>query len=222
MVKLGYELAGGTPNLEILKIGAALEILHAALLIHDDIADQSLTRRDQPSLYQAFGGDHYGISQAINIGDIALLLPVRIITESSFLGEYKLKALSYLSRIIINTGWGQVLDVEMTQKGTDVTEEDINFININKTAKYTIAGPLQIGAILSGAEEKLISSLGEFGENLGIAYQIKDDILDGEVKLERVDKKVIEYADKARSVIPQLKNSKLLNEMVDYMVERTK
>src|SRR3989344_14258 len=64
LVKLGYEIAGGKDE-EIYKISAAFEILHTALLIHDDIIDQSPTRRGKPSLHISLGNNHYGISQAI-------------------------------------------------------------------------------------------------------------------------------------------------------------
>lgn len=234
LVKLGYELAsmttdyglpstaevGSQKTVDILKISAAFEILHAALLIHDDIMDQSPTRRGQPSLYKALGGDHYGISQAINIGDIALYLPIKIITESAFLGEYKLKALSLLSQTIINTGWGQILDIEGSK-------DDIEFIRINKTAKYTISAPLQLGAILAGAEDKLIKQLGGFGDNLGIAFQIKDDILDGEIgSVDQELVKALEYAKEAKKVIPEISSDismrKLLEQMCEFMVNRDK
>lgn len=219
LVKLGFEIAGGSANVEILRVGAAFEILHAALLIHDDIMDQSPIRRGQPSLYQALGGNHYGISQAINVGDIGLYLPIKIITETNFLSEYKIKALNHLSQTIINTGWGQILDVEGS--------EDTKFIHLYKTAKYTIAGPLILGAILAGADQDLIRVFGEFGESLGIAFQIRDDILDRETaSLSTARLEVLEYAKKAKKIIPQIttkaKFKKILEEMTEYMVERNK
>ncbi len=240
LVKLGYEIATvrqGGPRNDVVWIGAAFEILHAGLLIHDDIMDKSLTRRGQPSLYQALSrpkdgrvaGDHYGVSQAINIGDISLYLPIKIITESNFLGDIKIKALNHLSQIIINTGWGQVLDVELGErvKGKGESEKDIKFININKTAKYTIAGPLQIGAILGGADERVVRELGVFGENAGVAFQIQDDILDREaVSADQAKSKALKYTLEAKKVIPKItkdeKMRKLLEEMVDYLVERDK
>ena len=100
LLKLGFEIASGSPNLrnDVLRVASALEILHTAFLIHDDIMDKSEERRGQPSLYQALrpkdgrvGGDHLGISQPISVGDIGLYLPIKIITESNFLGEYKKK-----------------------------------------------------------------------------------------------------------------------------------
>lgn len=229
--KLGYEIA--TAHLrgelkqsarshlggEVWKVGATYELLHAALLIHDDIIDQSPKRRGQPSLYQALGGNHYGISQAITLGDIGLYLPIKIITETSFLPKLKLKAINYFSQILINTAWGQIMDVEK--------DKDIEFINLFKTAKYTIAGPLQIGAILAGANDGLVKKLGAFGENLGIAYQIQDNILDGEVaSFSDARSQVLEYTVKAKKMIPQITHDKvigkLLESMAEYLVERDK
>ncbi len=232
LVKLGYELANEMSNKEILTISAAFEILHAAILVHDDIMDQSELRRGKPTLYRALGGHHYGISQALTLGDIGLFLAVKLITDTTFPGEYKLKALSYFSQMVINTGWGQVLDVELTQlkhtsEESEPTSEVIKFINLYKTAKYTIAGPLQIGAILGGVDEGLLEKLGHFGENLGIAFQIQDNILDGEAgTVDSAKEKALEYALRAKKVIPRLTKderlSKLLEQMAEYMVERSK
>ncbi len=219
LVNLGYEIASPKSySNDIFKVGAAFEILHTALLIHDDIIDQSPQRRGQPSLYTALGGSHYGISQAISVGDIGLYLPIKIITKTSFSAEVKIKALNYFSQMLINTGWGQIMDV--------LKDKDKKFIDLFKTAKYTIAGPLQLGAILAGAKDNLIKKLGEFGENIGIAFQIQDDILDGEIDLAKGRSQALEYAAKAQKMIPGITGSKkmsiLLEEMCQYLVERSK
>lgn len=226
LVNLGYEIALPTKfNYDIYKIGAAFEILHTALLIHDDIIDQSPKRRGQPSLYMALGGNHYGISQAISLGDIGLYLPIKIITKTSFSAEPKIKALNYFSQILINTGWGQIMDMEKSPVDLSSKDKDIEFVNLYKTAKYTIAGPLQLGAILAGAEKRLVKKLGEFGENLGIAFQIQDDILDKEIKDEdKARAQELEYASKAKKMIPGItknnKFAKMLEGMSDYLIER--
>lgn len=230
LVKLGYEIArthlrgvhqvtaqshlGG----EVLKIGAALEILHAAILIHDDVIDQSPTRRTQPSLYKALGGGHYGESQAISMGDIGLYLPLKIISETKFNDKNKLKAIKHLSEVVIKTGWGQVLDIKK--------DDDWELLYKLKTAQYTISGPLQMGAILAGEEKELLGVLGIFGENLGIAFQIQDDILDGEVEsVEKAKVKQLPYISQAKKMIPKITNDKMMNklleDMTEYMVERT-
>lgn len=225
LVKLGYEIAGGFPNEDILKIAAALEILHSAILVHDDIIDQSPTRRGQPSLYKVLGGDHYGISQAISLGDIGLYLPIQIIAESAFPDEFKNKALSHLSKTIVDTGWGEVLDVDLAAKKGKTSEEDIILLYKLKTAQYTISGPLILGAILAGADEELVREFGEFGENAGIAFQIQDDILDGEAQSVKDAKaKALKYALAAKKVIPKItkdsKVRKILEEMTEYLIER--
>ncbi len=229
LTKLGYEIAsleGGRWKVEdgkeVFKIAAALEILHSAILIHDDIMDQSPIRRGKKTLYKLFGDNHQGISQAINVGDIGFYLSSKIIADSLFPAELKIKAISHLSQTIIDTGWGQIMDVELGER-----EKDIEFININKTAKYTIAGPLQIGAILAGAEERVIRELGVFGKNAGVAFQIQDDILDGEVEvLEESEKAALKYKDQAKKIIPSLtkdpKMSTLLSQLAEYLVERQK
>ena len=168
LVKVGYEIAKDSANNEILKIGAAYEILHTASLIHDDIIDQSPTRRGQKSLYKVLGGHHYGISQGISLGDIGFFLTVKIISESNFPEVLKNKVLRLFSKTMIDTGLGEMLDVE---KGDPLILARL------KTARYSVCAPLQIGAILARADHGLVRILGEFGENLGIAYQIQDDIL---------------------------------------------
>lgn len=217
LVKLGYELNGGKRK-EILKISTAFEILHSALLIHDDIMDQSPLRRGQPSLYQVFGGKHYGISQAINLGDIALYLPIKIISDSNFSDKAKIKAISNLTQTIINTGWGQVMDL---------VGKDREFINLYKTAKYTVVAPLQVGAILAGASDKMLEVLGRFGEKLGIAFQIQDDILDGDVgSVDKMHSLALKYVFEAKKMIPKItkdpKMRKLLEEMAEFLVQRTR
>lgn len=213
LVKLGYELANGKPG-EIIKIGAAYEILHSAILAHDDIIDKSVMRRDAPSLYQALGGNHYGISQAISLSDYGFFLSYKIICEANFPGDCKIKALNLFSKVMMNTTWGQMLDLEDT---------DPIIVMKLKTACYTIAGPLQIGAVLGGADGKQIEILGEFGENLGIAFQIRDDILDSETKSIEIAE---EYKNQAMKLLPKITNdqkmSKLLAQMAEYLVKRTK
>ena len=212
LIMLGYEIAAHLPGVrahlggEIIKVAAAYEIAHSAVLIHDDIIDKSLTRRDKPSLYMGLGGNHYGISQAICLADYGFFLAFKIIAKT--------KAAEVFSQVMMNTTWGQMLDIE---------KADPKVVMRLKTACYTIAGPLQIGAILAGADEKSVRVLGEFGENLGIAYQIKDDILDEEVNsLESAEK----YINQAMKMLPEITKdqemSKLLQQMADYLVQRTK
>lgn len=220
LVGLGYQIAGKRPQ-EIVKIGAAYEICHGAVLAHDDIIDQSLSRRNQPSLYQVLGGNHYGVSQAISLADYGFFLSWKIIAAANFSLKCKIKAWKLFSQILADTAWGQILDVE---KADPLTTAKL------KTARYTIAGPLQLGAVLAGARESLIKVLEEFGENLGIAFQIQDDILDNEVGYLggaiNGKKTAEQYKNQALQILPAItkdnKMSKLLEQMAEYLVQRTK
>ena len=233
LVKLGYELIRSKEK-KILKVAAAYEIFHAAILAHDDIIDQSPTRRDQPSLYKQFsamaeksfassalkalGGDHYGISQAICLADAGFFLAIKIIAESKFEEQFKNQAVSLFSKTMVDTAIGQMLDISHGER---------ELVAKYKTARYTIAGPLKIGAVLAGANGKLVKLLDNFGENLGIAFQIRDDILDGEVEsVDEANVKALEYVMKAKKVIPGVTNDpnlgKLLEQMCEYLVERNK
>lgn len=214
LVGLGYEIASqptaiSQQSTEIVKIGAAFEILHTALLIHDDIIDKSLTRRNIPSLYKTVG-----INQAITLADCAFFMAIKIISESKFADKNKNEAIKEFSKTMIATAMGQMLDV---------AGGDSELIAKLKTARYSIAGPLKLGAILAGANKNLIEDLDIFGENLGIAYQIRDDILDDQAS-DNAQDRVVEYTKLAKILIPQITKDNqiviLLEQMAKYLVER--
>ncbi len=177
LVRLGYELVAGNKNSDIYKPASAVEVFQTGILAQDDIIDQSPLRRGKPSLYKAMGGEHYGISQTIILGDIGMFLGVKLISESNFLPERKNQAVSVFSQMMINTGLGEMLDVEISLPGKEKNEEDMVTISQLKTAYYTFIYPFSIGAILAGAESNIVKLFKEFGLNLGVAYQIQDDIL---------------------------------------------
>lgn len=190
LVKLGYEIAAKKYNLEILKTAVACEIFQTAILAHDDIIDESLTRRGKPSIYQALGGDHYGVSQAIIIADIGFFLSVRLIGSSKFTDDLKNKAIASFANMVINTGFGESLELELTDSKDKISLEEVIQVYYLKTAFYTLISPLKLGAILGGADNKLLKFLEAFGKNLGIAFQIQDDILDIFGKAEVIGKPV--------------------------------
>lgn len=177
LVKLGYELAGGKNTREILKPAAAFEIFQTSILAHDDIVDLSPLRRGKQTLYKTFGGDHYGISQALSLGDVGYFLATKLITESGFPEKEKNLALSIFVEAMLKTGLGQILDIELPHLKELKKEADVLVVFRLKTAHYTLIGPLKLGAVLGGANKKLLDEIAQFGEALGIAFQIQDDIL---------------------------------------------
>lgn len=209
LCKLGYEIASTHLRGEIIKVAAALEIMHTAILAHDDIMDKSLLRRDKPSLYASVG-----IDQALALGDLGFFFSLQIISESNFPSIRKNEALKLFSKVMVDTAIGQIMDLK---------KADPMIVARLKTAQYTILGPLCLGAILAGADEKLLKLFREFGENLGIAFQIRDDILDGEAP-DQSQADAVEYANKSKRLIPKItsdpKLRQLLMSMTDYIVER--
>ena len=161
----------------ILKVAVAYEIFQAAILAHDDIIDKSLLRRGKPSLYALFGGGHYGESLAICLGDIGFFLAFQLIALAGFAEKDKNKALAIFSKTMLETGIGELLDVELGNS-RDGEVKDIIAVYEFKTAYYTITAPLLLGAVLGGLPDNSLSEIKIFGQNLGIAFQIQDDIND--------------------------------------------
>ena len=176
LIGLGYKLIQKTPNEKFLLPALAIEILHTGLLIHDDIMDKSTMRRGRPTLYRALGGNHYGTSQAICMGDLAFFLALKMLSESKFEESRKNQAITLLTRTINSTIFGQMLDIEICQNSTPDIQTVLKMYKL-KTAYYTISCPLSIGGLIGGADKKWLKNVEKFGENLGTAFQIQDDIL---------------------------------------------
>lgn len=176
LVRLGYELAGGKDSEAIIKSAVAVEIFQTAILAHDDIIDKSLQRRGKASLYQALGGDHYGISQTISLGDWGFFKAVELLTRVDVQVEIKNKAVAFFCKTMLTTMTGEMLDVYLPSQHT-YSENDIITLSRLKTASYTFIATLGLGAILAGADQPLVARIEAFALQLGIAYQLHDDLL---------------------------------------------
>lgn len=183
----GYEILGGDDFEKILDASLSIELVHTALLIHDDIMDQDEMRRGGLTTHKQYEREHrrylnrcdpthYGISQALNTGDIALLLGHQILAQSDFEPEIRLKAVERLLSGAIHTGYGQGFDMYLEAKGK-ASQSDILDLHTAKTAIYTYENPLYIGAILANAEKKDLKALSRFAIPAGIGFQLQDDIL---------------------------------------------
>lgn len=178
LVYLGYKTAGGRDLIRILPISLALELLHSFLLIHDDIIDKSDFRRGKLTMHkrlEKLAGVHYGFSQAIIVGDIAYFEAIKLVNESDFDLELKQQGISTLDEVILETAYGELLDVDYSYHNTKLAQ--IKQVTDLKTSRYTFVGPLTIGAVLAGAEKKVLSKLTRFGLLVGMAFQLRDDIL---------------------------------------------
>jgi geranylgeranyl diphosphate synthase type I len=154
--------------------GAAIEHFHTAALIHDDIADEATLRRGEPCMHLT-----QGEGLAINAGDLALSQVTGLIVEDSYLNDHvKLRVLDELVKMTTRTIEGQALDIGWARDGRfDIGIDDYLLMAAHKTAYYSGATPLAVGAIVGGGSEEEIEALRTFGMATGLAFQIQDDIL---------------------------------------------
>jgi geranylgeranyl diphosphate synthase type I len=150
----------------------AVELLHNYSLVHDDIEDNSPTRRGRPTLWV-----RYGISQAINTGDLIFSLAhlaLQQMSEGSAPQQFKLAEKVFADANIQLTE-GQYLDISFETR-QQVTLAEYEKMITGKTANL-FGACAQLGAICAGASDSCIQAWYDFGLNLGLAFQIKDDIL---------------------------------------------
>jgi geranylgeranyl diphosphate synthase, type I len=173
MTMLACSAAGGEAR-KALDSGCAIEVFHAAALIHDDIMDASILRREQKCAHIL-----HGIPLAINAGDYALGLVCTIVVRDPLLEDHvKLAVLDVIGEMSARTVEGQALDVGWVRDDVyDLTPEDYLGMALGKTGYYSGIAPLKVGAIIAGASAAEERALQGFGKNSSIAFQIQDDLL---------------------------------------------
>ncbi len=187
LVYYGYLAAKGEKNEGIVKASISIELIHSFLLIHDDIIDRDDKRHGGETVHVTYkkmakrffpsaDQEHFGNSMAIVAGDLAMMMGNEVLFNMDFPPEVILKALNKLQEIVYVTIPGEMVDVVLEAQGR-ATEEEIMRMYEGKTARYTFEGPLQLGAVLAGADERFVESLSAYAIPLGIAFQIRDDIL---------------------------------------------
>lgn len=180
LVLASVEMFGKKIEEQELKVAAALELTHSALLIHDDIMDNDVTRRGNPTIFAQYISEApkvsdpkaYGISQGINVGDISLFYAYELLSESS-----DRKLIKFFTDELVKVGAAQMQDVAFGYASDNPSNESILNVYIYKSGRYTFSLPLVMGAILSNKDDLTIKKLDEFGEKLGTIFQIKDDEL---------------------------------------------
>jgi geranylgeranyl diphosphate synthase type I len=163
---------GGRPE-RAASIAAALELLHNFTLIHDDIQDESRTRRHRPTVWAL-----WGIGQAINAGDAlyaAAHLPFYQLPAQGISPELTLRLLEAFDRMAIAIVAGQTLDLSF-EKRSDVSPSEYLAMIAGKTAAI-VRYAAWAGALVGGASEARAREWGEFGLALGLGFQIRDDLL---------------------------------------------
>lgn len=153
--------------------GAALELLQSYLLIQDDWMDGDEERRGGPSVHAAltreYGDAHRGAALAMLAGDLACGLSWELIKDAPFPEARLREGIGAFAQMHWEVVCGQQLDV--------IEHPDVGLVHHLKSGSYTVRGPLQLGAILAGGNEPQLETLARFGQPVGIAFQLRDDLL---------------------------------------------
>jgi geranylgeranyl diphosphate synthase type I len=171
----------------MLRLFSALELLHACALVHDDVIDSSATRRGLPTVHRLFCDKHrssqwhgsseqFGISAAILLGDLALVWADDIVATADLSADAQLRVRRVWSAIRTEVLGGQYLDIVAESSGSESVASAMT-VNIYKTASYTISRPLQFGASAAADRPDVLAVFHEFGTSLGVAFQLRDDVL---------------------------------------------
>ncbi|WP_214321151.1 polyprenyl synthetase family protein [Nonomuraea sediminis] len=169
----GWRGAGGDDDCAAITAGAALELYHAGLLIHDDVIDGSVLRRGRPTVHRALArrGEVFGHAAAILLGAQVQAWADELLSE---VADPRVRALFDLMRAEVLAG--QYLDILAHHREDPGVEQALTVIRF-KTAKYTVERPLQIGGALAGAGPEVLAAYSRFGLPLGEAFQLRDDVL---------------------------------------------
>ena len=237
------KLVGGNEK-DAIPFAAAIEMIHTYSLIHDDLPalDNDDLRRGRKTNHKV-----YGEAMAILAGDGLLNYAYEIMLKESIRKDDSNKYLKAINEIAKASGiygmiGGQVVDIE--SEGKSISMDKLDFIHMNKTAAIII-GCMRAGAIIGGASEIQLENITKYAKNIGLSFQIVDDILDVVGDEAKLGKKVGSDIDNEKSTSPSLigldkskeiaknlieeaklsisnidKDSEFLNSLADYIVDR--
>ncbi len=160
---------------EVAPTATVLELYHSAFLVHDDIEDDSEQRRGQPTLHR-----EHGVPIAINVGDAMLAMALDPLLDNvRVVGLARaLRILREVSSMARLSAEGQAVELDWIRHGRWALE-DADYVEmvVRKTAWYTFITPITVGALVAGVDGGRLATLRTFGEHLGIAFQVQDDVL---------------------------------------------
>ncbi|GAA3751674.1 geranylgeranyl diphosphate synthase type I [Spinactinospora alkalitolerans] len=187
----GWRAAGGADQGPaagaMLRAAAALELIQTCALVHDDVMDGSALRRGNPAVHVLFGAVHrdggwfgdperYGTALAMLTGDLSLAWADDMLEEAGLSPAARTRARGPWRAMRTEMMAGQFLDIHGQARRDD---SEITALRADrlKTAAYSVERPLQFGAVIAGAGEGVVAALRGYGEDIGIAFQLRDDLL---------------------------------------------
>ncbi|MBN9215956.1 MAG: geranylgeranyl pyrophosphate synthase [Microbacterium sp. SCN 70-200] len=181
-----------SPDADAISAAAALEVFHAAALVHDDLIDNSDTRRGRPAAHRALEAHHrasgwagdaaaFGRSGAILQGDLLVAWSDDLLEQGLRTAAHAAAAREVYALMRREVTVGQFLDIaeEAAFVASPVTEHAERALRVAslKSARYSVQHPLLLGAALAGADAAQTAALSDFGHPLGLAFQLRDDVL---------------------------------------------
>lgn len=188
----GRRAGDGPPGTAVISAAAGLEVFHAAALVHDDLIDNSDTRRGRPAAHRALEAHHgasgwsgraetFGRSAAILLGDLLVAWSDDLLEEGLRDAAHAAPARATFALMRREVTIGQYLDIAeeaafVTAPDADHADRALRVASL-KSARYSIQHPLLLGATLAGADDAQLAALAGFGHPLGLAFQLRDDVL---------------------------------------------
>ncbi len=173
---------------DVLGAAVAVELIHLSALVHDDIIDRSATRRGRPSTHARFAAAHaasgasaqaaaeHGRNVAILLGDVLLAAAPEPLRRCRVRPEVREHAQAALVRLQVEVMAGQFLDVDAAARRVGDPDRALTIATL-KSGRYSVSRPLELGALLAGADPNAAARLLEVGDPLGVAFQLRDDLL---------------------------------------------
>jgi geranylgeranyl diphosphate synthase type I len=187
----GWRAAGGDGTGEqanaVLTAVSALELIQTCALVHDDLMDASELRRGHPTVHVRFTEAHragawlgqperFGMAAAILLGDLALAWADDMFQSAPLTTEMRTAASTPWLAMRAEMFAGQYLDVLAQAEGDESEERALGVARL-KTAAYTVERPLHMGVALAGGDEDTVTAVRAFGADIGVAFQLRDDLL---------------------------------------------
>lgn len=212
LIMAAYEACGGTfGDKNVLLVCAAVEMLHTFSLIHDDLPcmDDDDFRRGKPTAHKAFNE-----ALAVLGGDALCIHAFEILARTN-----KIEIISEIAQALGTQGMiaGQVVDIE--SEGKKVDKSVVEYIHMNKTAAF-IRASVRVGAIMANAHSAALQELTEYGNHIGLAFQVVDDILDEESTTEQLGKDAGSDREKGKATYPAVIGMQESKEYAKELIEK--
>ncbi|GAA4146298.1 polyprenyl synthetase family protein [Leifsonia shinshuensis] len=185
----GHRTADAATRRAAVQTALAFELLHSAFLLHDDVIDGDTVRRGRPNVAGEFSADAlfrgagfsrarlWGESAAILAGDLLLHAAAQRVARLTVPEATRSRLLDLIDRAVFVTAAGELADVGLATGMSASALPDVLSMTADKTAEYSVSGPLAAGALLAGADDAVVELLARYGRLVGVAFQLGDDLL---------------------------------------------